>query len=175
MVIVIGRSLYPDIQFGQFRFLNMLYRVSQTELLQEAVSAHSVGPLAIKRSDKTWLLESSISSLCNGEFYLSPRLLHGFVQKGLWEQKYLLSFKLRDAVTLPRRKISKPPPFQKSVLQSFQITCSKTTGSPGQTGPLMCIFCIFCTFCIICIYCIYCIFFKFRLPWSSPFQKYTTS
>ena len=32
-----GRSLYTDIQFGQFRFQKMLYRVNQTEVLQEPV------------------------------------------------------------------------------------------------------------------------------------------
>ena len=50
----------------------------------------------------------------------------GLFKMGLLEQKYLLSFKLRDAVMLPKRKISKPPPFQKNKLQSFQITCSKS-------------------------------------------------
>ena len=37
-----GRSLYTDIQFGQFRFQKMLYRVNQTELLQEPVFAQCV-------------------------------------------------------------------------------------------------------------------------------------
>ena len=42
---MIVRSLYPDLYFGQFRFLNLLYRVIQTQLLQEPVFAHSVpGP-----------------------------------------------------------------------------------------------------------------------------------
>ena len=40
---ITGGSLYPDIQFGQFRFLNVLYRVIQTKLLQEPGA--SVGPM----------------------------------------------------------------------------------------------------------------------------------
>ena len=36
---ITGGSLYPDIQFGQFRFLDVLYRVIQTKLLQEPVLA----------------------------------------------------------------------------------------------------------------------------------------
>ena len=40
---ITGGSLYPDIQFGQFRFLNVLYRVIQTKLLQEPVFAHCGG------------------------------------------------------------------------------------------------------------------------------------
>ena len=37
-----GQSLSPDISFGQFRLLNVLYRVIQTKLLQEPVFAHCV-------------------------------------------------------------------------------------------------------------------------------------
>ena len=33
-------SLHSDMQFGQFRFLKMVYRVIQTELFQEPVFAH---------------------------------------------------------------------------------------------------------------------------------------
>ena len=40
---IIGTSLYTGIQFGQFKFLKMLYRVIQTELLQEPVFAHCGG------------------------------------------------------------------------------------------------------------------------------------
>ena len=40
---ITGGSLYPDIQFGQFRFLNVLYRVIQTKLLQEPVLAQCGG------------------------------------------------------------------------------------------------------------------------------------
>ena len=38
-----GTSLYTSIQFGQFKFLKMLYTVIQTELLQEPVFAHCWG------------------------------------------------------------------------------------------------------------------------------------
>ena len=37
---ITGGSLYPDIYFGQFRFLDVLYRVIQTKLLQEPLFAH---------------------------------------------------------------------------------------------------------------------------------------
>ena len=37
---ITGKSLYPDMKFGQFRFLNVLYRMIQTKLLQEPVFAH---------------------------------------------------------------------------------------------------------------------------------------
>ena len=40
---ITGGSLYPNIYFGQFRFLNVLSRVIQTKLLQEPVLG--VGPL----------------------------------------------------------------------------------------------------------------------------------
>ena len=45
-----GGSLYPYIQLGQFRFLNVLYRVIQTKLLQEPVLAQCGGvpPLSAK-------------------------------------------------------------------------------------------------------------------------------
>ena len=37
---IIDTSLYTGIQSSQFKFLKMLYRVIQTELLQEPVFAH---------------------------------------------------------------------------------------------------------------------------------------
>ena len=40
---ITGGSLFPDISFGQFRFLNVLYRMIQTKLLQEPVLAHCGG------------------------------------------------------------------------------------------------------------------------------------
>ena len=54
---ITGGSLYPDIQFGQLRFLDVLYRVIQTKLLQEPLFAHcgaGGGPLprARKKSSK---------------------------------------------------------------------------------------------------------------------------
>ena len=48
---ITGKSLYPDIKFGQFRFLNVLYRVIQTKLLQEPVFAHCA-PLATYMEDE---------------------------------------------------------------------------------------------------------------------------
>ena len=38
-----GRSLYTDTQFDQLRFLKMLFRVLETQLLQEPVFAHCGG------------------------------------------------------------------------------------------------------------------------------------
>ena len=44
-----GRSLYTDTQFDQLRFLKMLYRVLETQLLQEPVFAHCGGEGGIKQ------------------------------------------------------------------------------------------------------------------------------
>ena len=114
-----GTVLHTGIQFGQFKFLKMLYRVIQTELLQEAVSAHSVGPLAIKRSDKTWLLESSISSLCNGEFYLSPRLLHGFVQNGIMRTEIFVELQTKGRRDATKTENLQAPSFSEKHVAIF--------------------------------------------------------
>ena len=39
-----GWSLYPDLHFGQFRFLYVLYRVIQTKLLQKPALAQCAPP-----------------------------------------------------------------------------------------------------------------------------------
>ena len=43
-----GTVLHTGIQFGQFKFLKMLYRVIQTELLQEPVFAHCAPPPTLR-------------------------------------------------------------------------------------------------------------------------------
>ena len=48
---ITGGSFYPYIKFGQTMFLNVLYRVIQTKLLQEPVFAHCA-PLATYMEDE---------------------------------------------------------------------------------------------------------------------------
>ena len=63
---ITGRSLYPDIKFGQFRFLNVPYRVIQTKLLQEPVFAHCAPPqtLYIVAAHHTFVLQKMCSVAC---------------------------------------------------------------------------------------------------------------